>query len=163
MIFPLYLNQYFCYKVNGPANGQLQSMSRNVWWSWSRKQLVENFCDTNGVFYPTTSHLPPPPPMVPALHQTPRFTDTIHIAQESNRELNFFSVVVFFFFFEHPGHCILWSFYELKISPNLSFLEVKKINKTVMHGNAPLEGWRFSFRGSCGWIHKEVKPDKIKQ
>ena len=128
----------------------------------SRKQLVENFYKTQMVYFILQcSHLPPPPPMVSALHQTPHFSQTLHpLLKNPTESWIFFS---FFFFFNILGHCILWSFMNWKISPTSPFLEVKKINKTVMHGNAPLEGWRFSFRGSCGWIHKEVKPDKIKQ
>lgn len=130
----------------------------------SRKQLVENFYKTQMVYFILQcSHLPPPPPMVPALHQTPRFSQTLHPLLKNPTESWIFFSCCFFFFFNILGHCILWSFMNWKISPTSPFLEVKKINKTVMHGNAPLEGWRFSFRGSCGWIHKEVKPDKIKQ
>lgn len=127
----------------------------------SRKQLGENFYKTQMVYFILQrSHLPPPPPVLPALHQMPHFSQTLHpLLMNPAEELNFFT----FFFFNIFGHCILWSLMNWKISPTSPFLEVKKIHKTVMHGNAPLEGWRFSFRGACRWIHKEVKPDKIKQ
>ena len=61
----------------------------------SRKQLVENFYKTQMVYFILQrSHLPPPPPMLPALHQMPHFSQTLHpLLMNPTAELNFFRFV----------------------------------------------------------------------
>ena len=162
MAFPLYLNPIFLLKSKWTGTGQGPEHVKNQWWSWAENSWEKTF--TRHKWYilsynvaTSLHHLQCSQPSIrcPTSHR-----HSIHCSWIQQKNWIF---SVWFFFFNIFGHCILWSLMNWKISPTSPFLEVKKIHKTVMHGNAPLEGWRFSFRGACEWIHKEVKPDKIKQ